>query len=78
MKTMTLGRFKKNCLKVMDGLSSSREPVTITKNEKPIAKLVSPNAETSDDVFGCLRGVVQIVGDVTGPAVPIEDWEVLR
>jgi hypothetical protein len=78
MKTMTAGRFKKNCLKVMHGLSLSREPVLITKKGKPIAKLVSADAKTTDDMFGCLRGVVKIVGDITGPVVPIGDWEVLR
>jgi len=75
---MTVGRFKKSCLKVMDGISSSREPIVITKNGKPIAKLVSPDAETTDDVFGRLRGVMKIVGDITGPVVPLDDWEVLR
>jgi antitoxin (DNA-binding transcriptional repressor) of toxin-antitoxin stability system len=78
MKTMTAGRFKKNCLKVMDDLSLSSEPILITKKGKPIAKLVSPEAKTTDDVFGCLRGVVKIVGDITGPAVPVEDWEALQ
>jgi antitoxin (DNA-binding transcriptional repressor) of toxin-antitoxin stability system len=78
MKTMTAGRFKNNCLKVMDDLSLSGEPILITKKGKPIAKLVSPNAKTTDDVFGCLQGVMKIVGDITGPAVPVEDWEALR
>jgi antitoxin (DNA-binding transcriptional repressor) of toxin-antitoxin stability system len=78
MKTMTAGRFKKHCLKVMDDLSVSGEPVLITKKGKPIAKLVSADAKTTDDVFGCLRGKMKIVGDIIGPAVPLEDWEVLR
>jgi prevent-host-death family protein len=78
MKTMTAGRLKKNCFKVLDGMSRSIEPVLITKKGKPIAKLVSADANTTDDIFGCLRGTMKIVGDITGPAVPIEDWEALR
>ena len=78
MKTMTAGRFQKNCLKVLDRMSLSSEPILITKNGKPIAKLVSADATTSDDVFGCLRGTLKIVGDITAPAVPPEDWEALR
>lgn len=78
MKTMTAGRFKKNCLQIMDDLSVSREPIVITKKGRPIAKLVSADAKTTDDVFGCLRGMMKIVGDITGPAVPLEDWEALR
>ena len=78
MKTMSIGRLKKHCLKVLDEMSLSREPILITKKGKPIAKLVSADATTSDDVFGSLRGMCKIVGDITGPAVPIEDWECLR
>jgi len=78
MKTMTAGRFQKNCLKLMDNFSTSSEPILITKKGRPIAKLVSADAKTTDDVFGCLRGVMKIVGDITSPAVPIEDWEALR
>ncbi len=75
---MTAGWFKKNCFKVLDGLSRSREPILITKKGKAIAKLVSSDTKTTDDIFGCLRGTIKIVGDITGPAVPIEDWEALR
>jgi prevent-host-death family protein len=78
MKTMTVVRFKKNCSEILDELSRSREPVLITKKGKPIAKLVSGDATTSDDVFGRLRGTMKIVGDITGPAVPLDDWEALR
>jgi hypothetical protein len=39
---------------------------------------VAADATTSDDIFGCLRGVCKIVGDITGPAVPLEDWEALQ
>jgi prevent-host-death family protein len=78
MKTMTAARFKKNCSEILDEMSRSGEPVLITKKGKPIAKLVSADATTSDDVFGCLRGTLKIVGDITGPAVPLDDWEALR
>jgi len=77
MKRMTASRFKDRCLKVLDEVSSTGEPVVITKHGQPVAKLVAPDAKT-DDVFGCLRGQIEIVGDITEPAVPLEDWEVLR
>ena len=31
-----------------------------------------------DNVFGCMRGEVEIVGDIVSSAVPLEDWEILR
>jgi len=69
--------FKARCLKVMDQVQKTREPLVITKRGKPVAKLV-PADRPASDVFGCLRGVVRIVGDIESPVVPPEDWEGLR
>ena len=77
MKTMAAGKFKAQCLGVMEQVRKTRQPVVITKRGKPIAKLV-PADKKPDDVFGCLRGVFKIVGDVESPVVPPEDWEVNR
>ena len=40
MKTMGAGEFKARCLKVMDQVQRTREPLLITKRGKPVAKLV--------------------------------------
>ena len=40
MKTMAAGKFKATCLAVMDEVQAKREPVVLTKNGKPVAKLV--------------------------------------
>ncbi|HTM89286.1 MAG TPA: type II toxin-antitoxin system Phd/YefM family antitoxin [Terriglobales bacterium] len=77
MKTMPAAQFKARCLKVMDEVQNTREPVTITKKGKPVAKLVPPDTPPRD-IFGCLKGVIEIVGDIESPVVPPEEWEVLR
>ena len=77
MKTMPAGIFKAQCLKVMDEVSKSRQEVVITKRGKPIARL-APIAAQPDDIFGCLAGVMKIVGDIESPVVPAEDWEALK
>jgi prevent-host-death family protein len=77
MKTMAAGQFKARCLKVMDEVRSTREPVIITKRGRAVAKLVPADGQPND-VFGCIRGELEIVGDIVSPAVPLEDWEVLR
>ena len=41
------------------------------------AKLVPANGQP-EDIFGCLKGEIEIVGDIVGPAVALEDWEVQR
>src|SRR5947209_20622716 len=53
MKTMPAGEFKARCLRVMEEVKNYRTPVVITKNGKPVAKLV-PADEPRKDVFGCM------------------------
>jgi prevent-host-death family protein len=77
MKTMAAGYFKARCLKIMDQVRSTREPITITKKGKPVAKLV-PADEPPAEVFGCLKEEIEIVGDILSPLIPAEDWEALR
>ncbi len=77
MKTIAAGKFKAQCLSIMDEVNATREPVIITKKGRPVAKMVPAEAEPKD-VFGCLRGVMEIVGDVESPIIPEKDWEALR
>jgi prevent-host-death family protein len=74
MKQMPAGEFKARCLKVMDQVHKTREPVVITKRGKPVAKLV-PADKNPDDIFGCLKGVFKIVGDIESPVVSPDEWE---
>jgi antitoxin (DNA-binding transcriptional repressor) of toxin-antitoxin stability system len=53
------------------------EPVSITKCGQPFVKLL-PAKKKADNIFGCLQGVIKIVGDIESPVVPPEDLEALR
>jgi len=77
MKMIAAGQFKARCLKIMDDVNLTREPVTITKKGRPVAKLVPADVKPHD-VFGCLKDEMEIVGDILAPLVPPEDWEALR
>jgi len=77
MKTMPAGEFKARCLRIMDDVRLTREAILITKKGRPVAKLV-PAEDRPEDVFGCMKGEVEIVGDIVSPAIPLEDWEMLR
>jgi len=77
MKRISLAEFRRRCLEVVDIIAATREPVVITKNDKPIAKLV-PAGRPMQDFFGCLAGTIEIAGDIESPLQPAEDWEALR
>jgi antitoxin (DNA-binding transcriptional repressor) of toxin-antitoxin stability system len=51
--------------------------VIITKNGRPVAKLV-PVDPIAKDSLGSLVGIIEIVGDIESPPRPAEDWEALR
>jgi antitoxin (DNA-binding transcriptional repressor) of toxin-antitoxin stability system len=61
----------------MDEVRTTREPVLITKKGRPVAKLV-PAEGQPEDIFGCLKDEIKIVGDIESPVVPLEDWDALR
>ncbi len=77
MKRVAAGEFKARCLKIMDDVHATREPVLITKRGRSVAKLVPAEAHPTD-VFGCLAGVVEIVGDIESPVAAPDTWEALR
>lgn len=72
MKQIAAGKFKTHCLAIMDEVQAKRETIIITKRGKPIAKL-SPLENKADDIFGFMKGKVEIIGDIVSP-LPAEDW----
>ena len=74
MRTIPAGRFKAECLKIMDEVKARREPVLVTKKGKPVARLV-PVDEAPRDVFGCLAGELEIAGDILAPVAAPSAWK---
>lgn len=74
MKTMAAGKFKAQCLSVIDEVYEFKEEVIITKHGKPMARLV-PTKKAADSIFGAMRGVAIITGDLVEPITPPEDWD---
>jgi prevent-host-death family protein len=73
MQTIAAGQFKAKCLAIMDEVQSKREPVIITKNGKPVARL-EPIVEEKDPIFGFLKGSIEIIGDIESP-IPPSEWK---
>ena len=62
ISTVSAGDFKARCLKLMDEVALTRRPLLITKHGRAVARIVPVEPEQS--VFGCMRGTVQIKGDI--------------
>jgi prevent-host-death family protein len=80
MRTMAAGKFKATCLAVMDEVQAKREPVLLTKNGKPVAKLVPLELAEQQDPLDAFRfpGKVEILGDIISPVTELEDWDALK
>ena len=77
MKTIAAAEFKAQCLKLMDEVKKTRATILITKKGQPVAKLV-PVDEAPESVLGCLKGKLEILGDIVEPVITPEDWEAVK
>lgn len=67
--------FKTNCLKIMDEVEKTHNPVIITKRGRPVAKLVPverPGTKRKP-LFGYMTDQAIILGDVVN--MPKTIWE---
>ena len=77
MRHMRASAFKARCLKVMNEVQATGEPVIVTKRGKPVAKVVPVESE-KNDLFGFMAGKFKIVGDIEAPVVPLKDWKIMK
>ena len=66
VRTVKASEFKAKCLKLMDEVADSGEEVVITKNGRPVARLV-PYRRKPESLFGIDTGRIEILGDIVEP-----------
>lgn len=71
------GEFKAKCLKLMDEVAATGEPLLITKHGKPVAELVPTEQKPKPkSLWGLHKGQMKIVGDIIEP-IDVQ-WEAER
>jgi len=78
MKSISASEFKAKCLAILDEVAAGGEVVTILKHGRAVAQLVPPAPRAEGFAQDTLRGTVEILGDVVGPAVAPDSWEAER
>lgn len=76
-KTVSVSKFKSECLSLLRNMQQTGEPLLITKHGKPLAR-VTPPSEQTQRKLGTLKDKIEILDDIISPAGSEEDWEVLR
>ena len=64
MRTIKASEFKAKCLALMDEVNESGEEIVVTKNGKPISRLV-PYQSIPKTLFGLHRGTATLKDDLT-------------
>jgi len=73
-RTIAASKFKAECLRLMDEVAATRQPLIITKHRKPVARLLPVEARP-EPFLGRLKGKFEVVGDIVAPAIPEPEWK---
>lgn len=65
-KKIPAGKFKAECLQIMEKVKKTRRKITITKRNIPIAQL-GPIEEKEEKIFGKLKGSVHEIKNIIDP-----------
>ena len=71
-KHVPAGRFKAECLALLDEVAETGEPVVVTKRGRPVAEVVPVRPVKRPS----LRGSVTVHGDIVAPL--LGPWDVDR
>ncbi len=73
MQTIKASEFKAKCLHLMDWVNQSNEEIIITKNGKPVSRLI-PYHKQIDSLFGLHKNTIKSNDDLITPVD--ETWDV--
>ena len=73
--TVPAGEFKAKCLKLLDDVAETRQPLIVTKRGKPLAQVI-PMPAKHQDIVGSMKGSVTILGDIISP-LDVE-WDAMK
>jgi prevent-host-death family protein len=78
MKQVNVSEFKAICLRLLEDVRQTGQPIEILKNGKPLAVVHPAPATSRKAAFGALRSSLSgPVGDLVSP-LDESEWEALR
>ncbi len=66
MKTIKASEFKAKCLSLMDVVAQSGEEIVVTKNGKPVSRMV-PFRRKPRQLFGFHEGMWELMDELVKP-----------
>lgn len=71
-RVIKAGVFKAECLKMMDEVKKTKNPIIVTKHKIPIVKIVPVEDETQS-LFGKMKNTGRVKGDIIQPIGEVWD-----
>lgn len=56
--------FKARCLKLIDEVAATHQPLVITKHGKAVARVVPIESDEERSLFGYMKGTLEVHGDI--------------
>jgi prevent-host-death family protein len=69
MTEVSISQFKARCLKLLEQVRRTRQPIRITRHGRPIAEVIPPTEIVDRAAWiDSMRDSIEIVGDIVSPA----------
>ena len=76
---ITISKFKATCLRLLDNVKKTGNPLLVTRKGEPIALVTPPPPPPKTKAWlGSMKDTVKITGDIISPVLDEKDWEVLQ
>ncbi|HZL27655.1 MAG TPA: type II toxin-antitoxin system Phd/YefM family antitoxin [Acidobacteriaceae bacterium] len=75
MKTLGATEAKTHFLSLLTDVEQKREGLIVTRNGKPVARVLPMPEPDPDPIYGFYRGKLEIKGDVLSPIYSDEELE---
>jgi len=66
-KMIGAAEFKAHCLRILDEVERTGEPITITKRGRPVAEVKPVGRESPPSFIGSMKGSASWSGDIVSP-----------
>jgi hypothetical protein len=78
MREIAISKFKATCLAVMEDVRRTRTPVRITRFGRAVAEVVPPSEEPKSSWLGCMKGAMEVSGDIVKPIGAFDNWKATK
>lgn len=78
MKTVPISEFKAKCLRLIEQVDKTRQPLRITRHGRAVAELIPVGPDRKRKFLGDMAGTVEILGDIVSPVIDLDEFEAYR